>query len=110
VAGTMTMHWAGSGVFNNSQVTEDTTLTNAVLSGSPSDPVLDGTLVGEVTVDGQTVVGGAAGNGTHVVRLHLHITHVTCQAINGDADAMLEEIVAGEATIVGGSAIWTATR
>lgn len=47
----MTMHWAGSGVFNNSQVTEDTTLTNAVLSGSPSDPVLDGTLVGEVTVD-----------------------------------------------------------
>jgi hypothetical protein len=105
VSGTLDMHWSGAGEINNSQVTEDTTLHDATLSGSTADPIVDGIITGQVVID-----GAPSNSGSYPVHVHLHVLRADCQAITGDAIAMLREIiVAGQHVVLSGSSMWTAT-
>jgi hypothetical protein len=104
VTGTMAMHWSGSGDINNGHVTEDTTLHDATITGSATDPIVDGTITGQVVVD------GTARTGSFPVHLHLHILTANCQTITGDAVAMLREILPGNVTSLNGTGTWTAAR
>jgi hypothetical protein len=104
VTGTIAMHWSGSGDINNGHVTEDTTLHDATITGSATDPVVDGTMTGQVVVDGD------ARTGSSPVHLHLHILRADCQTITGDAVAMLREILPGTVVSLNGNGTWTAAR
>ncbi|MGZ4763118.1 MAG: hypothetical protein ACXV7I_11820, partial [Ilumatobacteraceae bacterium] len=104
VTGTIAMHWSGSGDINNGHVTEDTTLHDATISGSATDPVVDGTMTGQIVIDGNTTTG------SDPVHLHLHILSADCQTITGDAVAMLREILPGTVSSLNGNGAWTATR
>jgi hypothetical protein len=104
VTGTIAMHWSGSGDFNNGHVTEDSTLHDATITGSATDPVVDGTMTGQVVVDGDARAGSSP------VHLHLHILSADCQTITGDAVAMLREILPGTVVSMNGNGTWTAAR
>ena len=104
VSGTMSMHWSGGGQINNAQLSEDSTLQNANLSGSSADPIVNGTIVGQIVID------GVANTGSYPVHFHLHILQANCQSVTADPIAMLRENLPGSTSLINGNSTWTASR
>jgi hypothetical protein len=85
-------------------------LTGAI-SGSASNPMVNGTLTGEwASLDAPVI--NATGSAESPIHAGLHITRVGCNSISGDAIAMFAEFASSVAQYLslGGSGIWTATR
>ncbi len=92
VHGSMSISWAGEGDLiiagTSTHIVEQSSISDGVISGPADDPVLDATIVGTETVDGDPI------SGSRTVHLHLHTTF-TCGVVAGDAVAMLQETVDG---------------
>ena len=109
VTGTINMHWSGAGDITignaTSHVTEDSTLTDATISGPASKPVVDGTLAGQITIDGTPTPLPAS----HPAHIPLHITNTNCQTITGDAIALLRDLLPPSPDTLTGNGTWTAS-
>lgn len=81
------------------------------ISGSASDPIVNGTLSGEwASLDAP--IANATGSASNSFQAGLHVSRVGCASISGDAIAMFAQIAAPVAQYlsIGGSGSWTANR
>ncbi len=105
-SGRVSLHWAGEGDLliagSTSHIAEDSTLHDAVISGPVTDPVVDGTITGTETVDGDAVPG------RRPVHAHLHVVGASCVGLGTDIVAMLNDMVGNGFSTVTGAATFAA--